>query len=219
MALLQCRKLLSRGEGHCKCVHLCPLLSGGVCVIADFLRTMAWDERSCCLTIHPSTNCIYGLPWKCLVNSWAWSRMRWPVCLSCSSEMWFLPARSLMKLLEGRSTFGNFYSAVTVALSLPVQRQIIWTNTSRRITTLFLLIKQNASFLLISSPSDFKPGFWLEGSGLFYLLFLWAKLGDFVVCKWLPSNPSVHADQYRWQKALAWWVCHVDAAICLHPVP
>lgn len=51
-----------------------------------------------------------------------------------------------------------------------------------KITTLFLLIKQNASFLLINSPSDFKYAFGLEGFGPFYLLFAWASFGDFVVC-------------------------------------
>jgi len=101
-----------------------------------------------------------------------------------------------------------------------VQWQSIWASTTERIKTLFLLIKQNASSLLIKAhlTSDLTFG-WLGRSGPFYLLFAWARLGDFVFHRWLPSNPSVNTEQMRWQKVLTWcifvtWMLPAVSMLC-----
>lgn len=85
-----------------------------------------------------------------------------------------------MRLLEGRSTFGNFWSVVTIAVSVPVQWQIIWTNTTRRAATSFLLLNQGVCFLLINNPPDFKSDFWLTRGFWAILLAVCAgKVGAF----------------------------------------
>lgn len=159
-------------------MQLCPVLSRGVAWQISLGNHMRQKEL---LSDNSSTtNWIYGLPWRCLRNNWAPSSICWPVRFFCSSELWFFPARGLMRLLEGRGTFGNFWSVVTIAVSVPVQWQIIWTNTTRRAATSFLLLNQGACFLVINNPSDFKSDFWLtRGFWAILLAVCVGKVGVF----------------------------------------
>lgn len=169
--------LLSRVKGHFKYVQLCPVLSRGVAWQISLGNRMRQKEL---LSDNSSmTNCIYGLPWKCLKNSWAPSSICWPVHFFCSSELWFFPARGLMRLLEGRGTFGNFWSVITIAVSVPVQWQIIWTNYLEG-CNFILATKSGCLFLAHQQPIWFKSDFWLtRGFWAISLAVCLGKVGAF----------------------------------------
>jgi len=83
-------------------------------VYCAVIRTMAWDERSCSLMISPHAIACMDLHGS-IYRKHTESSVCWSASLSFSSELGFLDTSSLMRLLEGKSICGNFWSVVSIA--------------------------------------------------------------------------------------------------------
>lgn len=144
------------GKGR-RSLQMCTLVSFVVqrCIIAEFLRTMAWDEKSCCLTILPQLTAFMGCHENVLWTT-ELEATRVDLCTCCTPQNhdFFLPEKSNEAVGGKEQTWEFLECANYSSFNSQCSDRIFELIQVRRTTTWLLLLKQNAFFLLINSPSN-----------------------------------------------------------------